>query len=402
VSASKSPGVGNLFNAPQGSSHRLGSRGGQLALFLTGFGAFLNLYATQPLLPLFRELFQASELEVSLTVSASVLAVALSAPFTGFVADRFGRKGVILAAMAGLGLTTAVAATATTLPGLIGWRFLQGVFIPGILAVAMAYISEESPPETVGSTMATYITGGVIGGFSGRFLPGVLAGSWGWPAGFLLLGMATLGSAILIGVLLPPSTQFVRQRMGFLTVLGKHLRNPQLLATYAVGFHVLLTIVATFTYVNFYLADEPFRLGPTALSAIFAVYLIGAAITPSAGRLIDRVGYRRALIGAVGVSGAGILLTLVPRLPVIITGLTLLASGVFACQAAASTQVGRAAGDARSSAAGMYLTLYYFGGAVGSAVPGFLWRHLGWPGCVGFVLLMQGTMAWIAATQWTD
>jgi MFS transporter, YNFM family, putative membrane transport protein len=395
-------GVETLFDAPPGGSRRLGSRGGRLALFLTGFGAFLNLYATQPLLPLFRELFQASELEVSLTVSASVLAVALSAPLTGFVADRFGRKRVILTAMTGLGITTAVAATATTLPGLIGWRFLQGAFIPGILAVAMAYISEESPPETVGSTMATYITGGVIGGFGGRFLPGVLAGSWGWPAGFLLLGVATLGSALLIGVLLPPSTQFVRQRMGFLTVLGKHLRNPQLLATYAVGFHVLLTIVAAFTYVNFYLADEPFRLGPTALSAIFAVYLIGAAITPSAGRLIDRVGYRRALIGAVGVSGAGILLTLVPRLPVIIIGLTLLASGVFASQAAASTQVGRAAGDARSSAAGMYLTLYYFGGAVGSAVPGFLWHHLGWPGCVAFVLLMQGTMAWIAATRWTD
>lgn len=373
-----------------------------MALFLTGFGAFLNLYATQPLLPLFREMFQASELEVSLTVSASVLAVALSAPFTGFVAERFSRKRVILTAMAGLGLTTATAATATTLPSLIGWRFLQGMFIPGILAVAMAYISEESPPETVGTTMATYITGGVIGGFSGRFLPGVLAGSWGWPAGFLLLGASTLGSALVIAALLPPSAQFVRQSTGFRAVLGKHLRNPQLLATYAVGFHVLLTIVATFTYVNFYLADQPFRLGPTALSAVFAVYLVGAAVTPSAGRLIDRVGYRRALIGAVGVSGAGILLTLIPRLPVIISGLTLLATGVFACQAAASTQVGRAAGDARSSAAGLYLTLYYFGGAVGSAVPGFFWSRFGWPGCVAFVLLMQGTMAWIAFTRWTD
>ena len=397
----KTPG-GKAPEASPGSRRGLGSPGGRLALFLTGFGAFLNLYATQPLLPLFREMFQASELEVSLTVSASVLAVALSAPFTGFVADRFSRKRVILMAMVGLGLTTASAATATTLPSLIGWRFLQGVFIPGVLAVAMAYISEESPPETVGSTMATYITGGVIGGFGGRFLPGVLAGSWGWPAGFLLLGTATLGSALVIVVLLPPSTRFVRQHTGFRSVLGKHLRNPQLLATYAVGFHVLLTIVATFTYVNFYLADRPFHLGPTGLSAVFAVYLIGAAVTPSAGRLIDRVGYRRALIGAVGVSAAGILLTLIPRLPVIIAGLTLLASGVFACQAAASTQVGRAAGDARSSAAGLYLTLYYFGGAVGSAVPGLLWHHFGWPGCVAFVLLMQGTMAWIAFTRWTD
>lgn len=383
-------------------SHTIGSRGSRLALFLTGFGAFLNLYAPQPLLPLFRRMFHASEFHVSITISASVLAVALSAPFVGFVADHFGRKSIILTAMIGLGLTTAMAATANTLSALIGWRFLQGLFVPGVLAVAMAYVSEESPAEAVGATMATYVTGGVIGGFGGRFLSGLLAGSWGWHSGFLLLSGITLVSALAVGIFLPPSRHFVRQQTPFLHVLGKHLRNPQLLATYAVGFNVLLTIVATFTYVNFYLADHPFHLGSTALSAVFAVYLVGAAVTPTAGRLIDRIGYRRALIGAVGMSAAGMLLTLIPRLPVIVAGLTLLASGVFASQAAASTQVGRAAGDARSSAAGLYLTLYYLGGAIGSAAPGLLWSRLGWPGCVAFVLIMQGIMAGVAYTQWTD
>ncbi len=378
--------------------------GSTIALFLVGFGAFLNLYAPQPLLPLFRQLFHASELEASLTVSASVLAVALTAPMTGLIADLLGRKRVILAAMVGLALTTAVAATATTLAGLIGWRFLQGVFVPGILAVAMAYISEESATDAVASTMATYVTGSVVGGFAGRFLSGLIAASWGWRAGFLLLGVATLLSALGTAWLLPPGTKFVRQRTAAasLQALGRHLRNPQLLATYAVGFNVLLTIVATFTYVNFYLADRPFRLGPTALSSIFAVYLIGAAITPGAGRIIDRIGYRRALIAAVGVSGAGVLLTLIRLLPVIISGLALLASGVFACQAAALSQVGRAAGHARSSAAGLYLALYYLGGAVGSVLPGLVWPYLGWPGCVAIVLSMQGLMAGIAYTRWRD
>lgn len=378
--------------------------GSPIALFLVGFGAFLNLYAPQPLLPLFRQLFHASELKASLTVSASVLAVALTAPLTGLIADLLGRKRVILAAMVGLALTTAVAATATTLAGLIGWRFLQGVFVPGILAVAMAYISEESATDAVASTMATYVTGSVVGGFAGRLLSGLIAASWGWRAGFLLLGVATLLSALGTAWLLPPGTKFVRQRTAAasLQALGRHLRNPQLLATYAVGFNVLLTIVATFTYVNFYLADRPFRLGPTALSSIFAVYLIGAAITPGAGRIIDRIGYRRALIAAVGVSGAGVLLTLIRVLPVIISGLALLASGVFACQAAALSQVGRATGHARSSAAGLYLALYYLGGAVGSVLPGLVWPYLGWPGCVAIVLSMQGLMAGIAYTRWRD
>lgn len=379
-------------------------RGRRVALFLVGFGAFLNLYAPQPLLPLFRSLFHASELEASLTISASVLAVALTAPLTGVVADLMGRKRVILVSMLGLALTTGAAATANSLAALIGWRFLQGVFIPGILAVAMAYVSEESPADAVGSTMATYVTGGVIGGFAGRFLAGIIAPHWEWQAGFLLLGSATLLCVLAIGWLLPSSTKFVRQRTAAASfqALGRHLRNPQLLATYAVGFNVLLTIVATFTYVNFYLADPPFRLGSTALSSIFAVYLIGAAITPGAGRMIDAIGYRRSLISAVGVSGVGMFLTLIPVLAVVIAGLALLASGVFACQAAASSQVGRAAGHARSSAAGLYLALYYLGGAVGSVAPGLVWNHLGWPGCVALVVAMQGLMAWIAYTCWTD
>ena len=54
------------------------------ALFIAGFATFINLYATQPLLPEFRRIFSASELMVSLTVSAPVLAVMLIAPLRRF------------------------------------------------------------------------------------------------------------------------------------------------------------------------------------------------------------------------------------------------------------------------------------------------------------------------------
>jgi len=373
-----------------------------VALFLTGFGAFLNLNATQPLLPLFRGVFQASELAVSLTVSAAAFAVALAAPVAGLIADLLGRKRVIVGAMLGTALGTVLAATAQTLPQLIGWRFLQGVFVPGVAAVVMAYVSEESPAATVGRTMATYVTGSVVGGFAGRFLNGVVAAHWSWRAGFVLLGAATFFSAGITAWRLPPSTAFVRQGTpaGLLRTLGRHLHNTRLLALYAVGMTVLLSLVATFTYVNFYLADPPFHLGPSGLAALFTVYLVGAAITPISGRLIDRWGGRRALLGAVSFSAIGILLTLVPRLPVVVLGLTLLSSGVFACQAAASSGVGQAAGQARSSAAGLYVSVYYFGGTLGSIVPGLFWTATGWPGCVAFILAIQLLTAWIAYAWW--
>lgn len=382
-----------------------GSRVGVfIALFVTGFATFVNLYVTQPLLPQFREIFHASELMVSLTVSAPVLAVALAAPLVGLLADALGRKRVIVAAMLGLFLPTLLAATATDLHQLVFWRFLQGLFIPGIIAVTMAYISEESPSGTVGSTMAAFVTGNVVGGFSGRFIAGLCATHYDWRVAFTVIGAITLAGSLATWWLLPRSIKFVRQ-IGTTASLGSlrlHLKNPQLLATYAIGFNVLFCQVGAFTYINFYLADKPFRLGPAALGAIFAVYLIGAVITPVSGVILDRIGYRRTLRIAVGIIIAGMLLTLMRSLPVIISGLTLVSTGVFACQAAASSFVGKAAGRARSSAAGLYVAFYYCGGFFGSILPGFFWSQAGWVGCVALILSMQAVILVLAARSWKD
>jgi len=374
------------------------------ALFVVGMSGFANLYATQPLLPRFRESFRASELLVSLTVSAAVLAVALTAPLIGSFSDRIGRKRVIVAALLGLALATALSGTAANLGQLIMWRFLQGCFVPGIIAVTMAYITEESQPRSVGATMATYVTGTVIGGFGGRFIAGLSAARWGWHVAFAILGAVTLAGALVTWRLLPRSTKFVRQRnvAAAFRSMRVHLRNPELLATYAVGFEVLFCLVGAFTYVSFYLADRPFFLGPAALASIFAVYLIGAAITPFAGLMMDRIGQRKTLMAAVGMSALGMSLTLIHSVPVIIAGLALEASGVFACQSAASSHVGKAALDARSSAAGLYVSFYYLGGFGGSILPGVLWKQTGWPGCVTIILCIQCLTILIAHRFWQD
>lgn len=383
---------------------RAGRSGVLTGLFVTGFATFVNLYATQPLLPMLRDLFHASELKASLTVSAPILAVALSAPLLGLLADSLGRKRVMVASMLALAMPTALAATALNLEQLIAWRFLQGLFTPGIIAVAMAYISEETPPQRAGSTMSIYLTGGVVGGFCGRFASGLIAAQWGWRASMVTLGLATLAGAALTWKILPRSTRFVPHHDASKSIasLRAHLRNPQLLATYAVGFNVLFCLAGVFTYVNFYLADAPFSLGPGALAAIFAVYLIGAAVTPYSGRLLDQWGSRRVLIGASVVASAGVLLTLIHSLPLVVAGLALAATGAFASQAGASSYVGKVAGQARSSAAGLYVALYYLGGCAGSVLPGLFWKQAGWLGCVGLMIFMQAMIALIVSRVWHD
>jgi predicted MFS family arabinose efflux permease len=98
---------------------------------------------------------------------------------------------------------------------------------------------------------------------------------------------------------------------------------------------------------------------------------------------------------------AGVLLTLAPSLPAIIAGLALLCSGVFIAQTASSSHLRVAApSGARVTAAGLYITCYYLGGAAAGVVPGAFWALGGWPACVGFIVAMQFVGLLIALVGW--
>ncbi len=360
------------------------------AVGLVGFCAFLSLYSTQPLLPLFHRLFNASKLAVSLTVSAPTLAVALAAPFVGMIADLKGRKKVIIPAIYLLAVSNLLIATSPGLSTIIFWRFIQGLLTPAVFAVAVAYINEEWASSETGFVISAYITGTVLGGFSGRFLCGLVSAHWSWPWVYVLLGLLNLALAGVVSAWLPLAKSFKRVEdygAGLRNMLG-HFRNKQLLSIYAVGFTILFSMVGTFTYITFYLAEPPFSLGPALLGAIFAVYLIGAVITPLAGKWSDRLPGWKILSSALFVSMAGVLLTLSHVLWLVILGLTLCSSGVFVCQIITNRSIGAAAGKSRASAVGLYVSFYYCGGFVGSVVPGFLWELGGWPYCATFIALV--------------
>jgi predicted MFS family arabinose efflux permease len=358
-----------------------------VATMLAGLCTFLNVYCTQPLLPLLRQIFHASELQVSLTVSATILATALTAPLIGMIADRRGRKKVIVPSLFLLTIPTALAATSTSLGALIFWRFAQGLFVPGVVVVILAYVNEEWAGRGVGRAMSAYVTGTVIGGFLGRFISGLIATHWHWRATFLVLAALNLTGAFLVRAWLPPAKNFLRAEhlRQVLDHAQEHLRNPRLLANFGMGATALFALIGCFTYANFYLAAAPFRLNSAQLGSIFFVYLLGAVVTPQSGRFLDRFGFRHTAFLYCAMMVAGLLLTLVKSLPVIIVGFGIFSSGVFVAQAAATVQTGAIAGRSRSSAAGLYTAFYYLGGGAGATLTGFFWRWQGWPGCVALL-----------------
>src|SRR3954463_12680273 len=147
------------------------------AVVFAGFCAFLTIFAPQPLLPMLAHAFDVSPGRISLVVTASTLAVAFAAPFAGVIADRFGRKRVIVPAAFLLAIPTLLAATSQTFGQLLFWRFLQGVFTPGVFAVVIAYVNEEWE-QGAGSATAAYVTGTVLGGFTGRVIAASVTSYW--------------------------------------------------------------------------------------------------------------------------------------------------------------------------------------------------------------------------------
>src|SRR3984957_9785123 len=97
-----------------------------LAIATAGFSAFVNLYSPQALLPELSREFGVGAGAISALMTASTAAVAISAPFTGALADVVGRKRLITAAMFAIAIPTVIMTFAGSVPEMTFWRFVQG------------------------------------------------------------------------------------------------------------------------------------------------------------------------------------------------------------------------------------------------------------------------------------
>jgi YNFM family putative membrane transporter len=370
----------------------------KIAVATTGFCAFLNLYSPQALLPDLAEEFGVGPAAISTTMTAGTAAIALTAPFTGAFADVVGRKLMITGAMLAVVVPMTLIAFALDVQGMIVYRFFQGLLLPPIFVVAVAYVGDEWPTAEIPGVIGIYVTGASIGGFAGRFVPGVLADLIGWRGAFLAVAVISLAGAALVAATLPRERSFVSSEGLCVSVrqMLRHLRNPQLAATCAIGFGVLFNFIAIFTYVNFHLAAPPYGFSSTLLGAVFVTYLAGAAMALMVGWAVARFGRRRFIMGILGVWMCGALLLLVQPISAIIVGLLLCAVCGMLCQAIATGYVTAIVKDGRSSAVGLYVTAFYVGGSMGALLPGAAWDVAGWPACVAMVIVMLAMMTLIA------
>ncbi len=356
---------------------------GTWALYLGTVAVYADMYVTQPFLPLLTAEFGVPPARAGLTVSAVVLAIALASGLHGPLGDALGRKRVMAGAAALLVLPTLTCALAPTFGALVALRAAQGALIPGVSAVSVAWVGDGVPPSRVGPVVGRVIAASVAGGLLGRVGSGLVAEAWGWRAAFLVFGGVTALAAAAMALALPPGR--VRVRVGWWTAYGgmlSHLRDRRLAGAYLLALAMFFGFIAVFTYLPYRLTAEPFRLSTGAVASFYLVYLAGVVASPLAGRLVGRLGAERLMAGGVAMAAAGVLLTLLPWLPVVVAGLVVLCLGMFTAQAVAPSYVNLSAAEPKGGASALYLAFYYVGGTLGSWLPGHAWEGAGWPGVV--------------------
>jgi len=363
-----------------------GYRRATLALFCAGFATFAMLYCVQPLLPLLAAHFRVSAASSSLALSLTTLSLALCLLVSGALAESWGRKPVMAAALGLAAILGIACALVEEWGSLLILRALLGLALSGLPALAMAYVGEEFDPEALPAAMGLYIGGTALGGLLGRLLAGLLSDLGGWPwalGGIAGLGLLALG---LFLWLLPPSRHFTAQPLslrGLLRNFALHLSNPRLRVLFALAFLLMGGFVALFNYVGFRLAGAPFNLSATVIGLLFTVYLLGIFSAGWAGRLVPRFGARQVLHGGIGLMLLGVALCAAPWLSAAVIGLALFTLGFFAAHAVASGQVGIHAQGAKAQASALYLCAYYLGSSLVGYVGGYVWEHAGWLALLG-------------------
>jgi len=378
--------------APAGESPLI-ARGGapfwrvSFALFFGSFATFAVLYCVQPLMPGFASAFSISPAAASLSLSATTGVLAVAMAFAGTVSDVLGRKTVMTVALAAAAAATLAAAFSPDWTTLIVLRALTGLALSGVPAVAMAYLAEEMDRSAIGLAMGLYIAGNTLGGMAGRLGGAAIAGAGGWRTTFAIVGLLSLGSALLFAFALPRERRLPPKTRPneLLAAIWMHFTDPGLRYLFALGFLLMGALVTTYNYVGFRLAEPPFSLSQSAIGFVYSIYLVGAVSSAVMGELAGRFGRRRVIGVAIVLMPIGALLTLPESLALTIFGVGVLTAGFFGGHSIASSWVGLRVETGKSQASALYLFFYYVGSSLAGSFGGWVYAARGWPGVAAFV-----------------
>jgi DHA1 family multidrug resistance protein-like MFS transporter len=235
-------------------------------------------------------------------VTSTGISLAIFSPIWGALADRHGRKVMVLRSLLVGGVIIALMGLVQNVGQFLVLRILQGVFT-GTIAASTALVASIVPRDRMAASMGQLQTSVYVGIAAGPVLGGLIAQAVGIRGTFFVAGAMLFASGLLVWQFVhehytPPSTM---KRPGFFETLGIGLRSRTLMPLMVTLFLVQLSTAIVFPILPLYVehlssATDPVKLYAGLAYGATAVFSALAAVSYS--RLVDRNGYRRILIYA--------------------------------------------------------------------------------------------------------
>ncbi len=388
-----------------GSNSTDGVLGG-MTPFLAGVAAmFASMYSTQAILPDLGKAFHVSPSRSGLTISVVIFALAIGSWIWGPLSDRIGRRRSLVYSSTALIVPTAFLSFSPNFETLLLLRTAQGLCMPGLLTVGVPYVTETYAPRLGGKAMGLYTSALIAGSVTGRVGVALVTSVAGWRTALALLAIMPTAAAVMMARTLPPEpsrpapTGQRSQGRKILTLL--HNRN--LVAATIGGSALMFGFMGVCSYIPYRLEHPPFSLSHAATSAIFGFWILGL-LTPSAGRLAYRFGWRKMALVTMATCALGGALTLIPWLPAVAAGFGLMTVSNFAAVTTVQIGVGLSVDRDHGTATAIYYSVYYSVGALGAYLPGILWQDFGWRGVIagslGVYVVGAAALVLLAGRVW--
>ncbi|OXM84797.1 MFS transporter [Paenibacillus rigui] len=283
-------------------------------LWLLWIGCFITSASFSmviPFLPLFLlhiGVSQHIEMWSGLLFSSAFFAGALSSPYWGAMADKYGRKPMIVRAGLVLCVIYLLTSLVTNPYQLLVLRILQGLlsgFIPGSIAL----VGTNTPEQKVGYALSMMSTSTATGGIMGPLLGGVISKIFDNRIAFASAGVLVLFSTLLV-ILWVKEEKFVpsKTRSSVIESMKMAVNNRPLLAILVLTMFTQFSVMTIEPVLPLYIVQIGGSVKEASLVAGIVFSLVGIAsilFAPRWGKLADKIGFQKILIIGLLVGGLG-------------------------------------------------------------------------------------------------
>ena len=270
-------------------------------LLISWIGCFFtgaSFSLVMPFIPLYIEELGAPASQVpllsGLAISITALAAAIVAPIWGNLADRKGRRLMMIRAAAGMTVTMGALAFVPNVYWLLVMRFFTGV-LSGYIPNATALIAYQAPREKSGWAIGTLATGAIAGNLIGPLMGGILAELLGMKNVFIITGMILFITLLLTIFLVKETFEPVEKKnlMSTKEILGQSTRRSVLFGLFFTSLILQLGMTSISPILTLYIRELSTDTGSVLFLSGLIVSVAGVSAvisSPYLGRLGDRIG----------------------------------------------------------------------------------------------------------------